>query len=348
MRPESRTPAHLAAVLLVLMGLPLVVNAADRDGVKLGLLSASAPSDQVRRFIEESPAANFASMPGYRKDSEDKIREACGSSVDATVESFGATLYSLIAKPAIDFLSASISRRLEREGKKYSGGYSASVSGPPYGNLNPDLTFQWSCLRFTRVANGKTTLDFVAQIRLVNSRDALQIRPLRLYYAGKSIEKAENNEVGLAASIKIDSVYMDGVVPKTVSVFEHTLFTSKRTIPYTNSRDLRRQLKTIAKRQGKTSLQVNSIKLFDYMGFVDQTTLVGWEKFTALPLPRWSIDLKKQPTSSGVVNMTVTVVEAGRKPDILEFANWYWSETKDTWSELLKDAAKKALNAEDS
>lgn len=340
-------PVWRTLVLLTIMSGPAFAADGQTESVSLSLLPVGSQLDAVQKFLSQNPPTFPGSSPGLEAAKEMEILDACAGADEAS-ESLSALFFSLIAGPAVDFITTSISRRLEREGEKYTGTFSSSFTVPMYRTLDPELALEWSCLRFTRVAKGKLAADFVAQLRLSPTRDAIQIRPLRLYYASKSIEKAENNEVGLAASIEVTSVYMDGIIPKQEQVFEHTMFLSKRTIPFTDQRNLRRQLRAIAGRKGLKDLSADSIKLFDYMGFSNGTDLIPWENSKALPLPRWSIDINKQPTTLGMVNITVTVAEAGHKSDILEFANWYWSETKDKWSKLLKDAAKKALDVEDS
>ena len=322
-------------------------NQHSAESVRLTVLRAGASIADAGLFLTNAPKGPPTGSSGPDEAREARIVKACSAS-DEAPEALGGIIFSLIAEPLIDFVSKSISRKLEREGERYTGGFSASVSVPLYRTVKPRLSLGWSCVRFTRVSQGRLAVDFVAQLRLVPNGDAMQIRPLRLYYADMSIEKAENNSVGLAGSIAMTAVYLVGPESKETQAFEHTVFTSKRTIPFVDERDLRRQLRDIAKRQGVDSVSSDSVLLFDYMGFTDGTQLVPWSNYPALPLPRWSTDKSKESVTAGMANITFSMAEAGAKRDILKFAEWYWSETKDKYSKLLKDAAKKALDVEDS
>ena len=84
-----------------------------------------------------------------------------------------------------------------------------------------------SCLRFTRFASadpqaGEVALDFVASLRLDAARDAIRLRPLRLYI-GKASARSANGRYAVAISLRADAVWRDEFIGHHSQVFEQTL-----------------------------------------------------------------------------------------------------------------------------
>ncbi|HXY96434.1 MAG TPA: hypothetical protein VEH00_05615 [Steroidobacteraceae bacterium] len=123
---------------------------------------------------------------------------------------------------------------VKEELQKYAQVSSASASGDYYrasdtpGPTAP-LASRISCLRFTRFGSSDSgaddvVLDYVASVRLDTTRDAIRLRPLRLYIS-HSGAKSTNGHYSVAISVKADSVWRDEFVGHQGQVFEQTLTT---------------------------------------------------------------------------------------------------------------------------
>ena len=335
-------------ILSVWPGEAVASNGA-KVSTRLMLLQANPAPEEVAQFFRDFDSAMQPAKPGFNKTREDAIRSECSTHPPTTeVFALAAILLSLFVEPAIDYLFASISKKLKKEGARYSTSYSAMTAAPFYQQGQPGKALAWSCFRFSRFENSSLALDLVGQFHMNQGKESMQIRPLRLYFAEKGVEKAENNEVGIAAEIEVTSVFLDGLVSKKQTAFTAKLFSSKRTIPFIKPDRQKGQLNKIRKNRNLLKNAPITISLFDYMGFGGGDIPLKWQKYPARPLPRWSIDSKNNASGTGTANITISIAEAGKKSDILEFATWYFDQTKDKWSKLLKDAAKKAIEPEDS
>jgi hypothetical protein len=119
---------------------------------------------------------------------------------------------------------------------KYSKVSEASASGDYYRAADPAspggaavLNSRISCLRFTRLSTAESgtdevALDFVASLRLDAPRDAIRLRPLRLY-VNQAAAKSADGHYSVAIAIRADAVWRDEIAGHSGQVFEQTVAT---------------------------------------------------------------------------------------------------------------------------
>ena len=123
---------------------------------------------------------------------------------------------------------------VQEELHKYAQVSAASASGDYYrasdapGSAAP-LTSRISCVRFIRFGASDSTadqvvLDFVASVRLDAPRDAIRLRPLRLFIS-QGGAKSTDGHYSVAIAIKADAVWRDEFAGHQGAVFEQTLAT---------------------------------------------------------------------------------------------------------------------------
>lgn len=84
-----------------------------------------------------------------------------------------------------------------------------------------------SCLRFTRFrspdpGDEEVALDFIASLRLDTPRDAIRLRPLRLFVS-QAAAKSATGRYAVAISLRVDAVWRDEFAGHRGQVFEETL-----------------------------------------------------------------------------------------------------------------------------
>jgi hypothetical protein len=139
---------------------------------------------------------------------------------------------------------------------------------PERRNLEP----AWRCFRFTRFVNrddDAPAFDFVGQLRLGDSGDYVQVRPLRLYVAA-------GTERNLAISLRLEAVWRQGNLGKLETVFEPVLL-AMRLKPQTEA--------------------------LHY--FLDKY----WEHYPILPVVPVSMDARGRVVQTAPATVTVTAVE---------------------------------------
>jgi len=118
---------------------------------------------------------------------------------------------------------------------KYSNVSEASASGDYYraddlgSGGTAVLNSRISCLRFTRLTAAESgadevALDFIASLRLDASRDAIRLRPLRLY-VNQAAAKSADGHYSLAIAVRADAVWRDQIAGHSGQVFEQTVAT---------------------------------------------------------------------------------------------------------------------------
>jgi len=113
---------------------------------------------------------------------------------------------------------------------KYSSVSSASASGDYYrggdSSKNAPLTNRISCLRFTRFVNAESgdevAVDFVAGVKLDTARDAIVLRPLRLY-ASQSGAKSSTGHYAVAVTVRANAVWRDEFAGHSGQLFEQNV-----------------------------------------------------------------------------------------------------------------------------
>ena len=123
---------------------------------------------------------------------------------------------------------------VKEELQKYAQVSSASASGDYYhssdatGSAAP-LASRISCVRFTRfmttdAGGDDVALDFVASVRLDTGRDAIRLRPLRLFISHAGA-KSTNGHYSVAIAIKADAVWREEFIGHQGQVFEQNIAT---------------------------------------------------------------------------------------------------------------------------
>jgi hypothetical protein len=123
---------------------------------------------------------------------------------------------------------------VQEELHKYAQVSAASTSGDYYRASDPaasaaPLASRISCVRFTRFGATDATadqvvLDFVASVRLDAPRDAIRLRPLRLFIS-QGGAKSTDGHYSVAIAIKANAVWRDEYAGHQGLVFEQTVAT---------------------------------------------------------------------------------------------------------------------------
>ncbi|HEV8018948.1 MAG TPA: hypothetical protein VGP32_10360 [Steroidobacteraceae bacterium] len=120
---------------------------------------------------------------------------------------------------------------VHEELQKYAAVSDATASGDYYRGGDPSpaapLNNRISCLRFTRFVGADAApegvaLDFVASVRLDAPRDAIRLRPLRLFIS-RGGAKSVNGHYSVAISVRADAVWRDELSGHHDQVFEETI-----------------------------------------------------------------------------------------------------------------------------
>ena len=289
------------------------------------LACATRVSDPVSRETEVSTALSFinesSSAEAILMDAEDypvdELKEAemaqhCG----VNIEDETAAVVSLFLGQIIDWLFDGLSESLEERLKEYVAAYSATSTVASYrSTTNGRPVSKWNCFRFTRGTTKSDgfpidiDLDVVGQFRVVPESDALQVKPLRVYF-DKPIAKGEEFSIG--ASLKASAVWADGNVGRSMKVFEQTLFAE-------DTSDVRNK------------------------AFVKYYDLADWSDIPRLPLIPWSTN-QESDVESGIATFEFTVAESGTPPQLLSRAAAYLKKHGDDLSSLVKDTVNAKLD----
>jgi hypothetical protein len=182
----------------------------------LTLIPNDNPTFAYRALSERVPAA----LSVWSTD-ETAVRDACdareprsnGKETPAAVLDPSANQY-VLWRPAL------ADAKVEEAMQSYARVTAQDARRPFYGdperrNLEP----AWPCFRFTRFVNrddDAPAFDFVGQLRLGDSGDYVQVRPLRLYVAPGA-------ERHLAIGLRLEAVWRQGNIGKLETVFEPVL-----------------------------------------------------------------------------------------------------------------------------
>ncbi len=222
---------------------------------------------------------------------------------------------SFFSGPAIDFALGEVERRFAEELKKYVAAYSASTNldfYAPAPQAAPELA--WTCFRVTRaIVSGSdrtVVMDLIGQLWLSPDKDALKIRPLRVYYAKA---KAKGDRVGISVSVNAQAIWRDHNVGKNEKIFEYTLLSEK--FDMTSSAD-------------------------DLIFYPTES----WHSRPFLPLIPWSTN-RDISLGGGHVMFTLTVAEIGAPPKILEAAADLFRAKKGELAKLMNNAANELLSS---
>lgn len=236
----------------------------------LTLIPVDNPAYAWRALTERSPAA----LQVWSAE-ESAVRETCGAREprDNGKESSSAVL-APAANASPQWLPAAGDSRLEAALQAHVRMHAQSARRPFYADPERRNTEPaWRCFRYARFAHrddAEPALDFIGELRLGDSGDYVQLRPLRLY-AG-----AESRTRGIAVGLQLEAVWRQGNVGSRGMVFEPVLLAAV--------------------------LQPDAE---DALYFQDRY----WEQHPILPLPPMSLDLRGRPTQTAPATVTVNLVE---------------------------------------
>jgi hypothetical protein len=250
-------------------------------------------------------------LSGLEPSKENQIRQQC-KGPEKEPERALVPLAFLIG-PAIDFVLERVDKALQSELQEYVAAYSGSVDEKFYKSTEANgLLTAWTCFRFSR-AVGPTeqetvVMDLIGQIMLTDEKDALKIRPLRLYFEQG---KAKGKQIGVTLSMKAESVWRQDNRGLSEKVFDYHFLSDK--VDITNGRPV--------------------VKYY-----LDSE----WESHPRLRLIPWSTN-QTGKMRGGDVTLTVTVAEVGAPPKLLEYAAKLFTKNKGDLAEMMKESATKLL-----
>jgi len=256
--------------------------------------------------------ARFApGLSGLEAGKEDQIRQQCNAPEKGP--ELALVPLTFLIGPAIDFVLDSIDKALEAELKEYIGAYSSSEDGKFYKSTKADgPVAAWTCFRFSRAVGPKdqekVVLDLIGQVAITTEKDALKVRPLRLYFAQA---KAKGDQIGVTISLKADSVWRQHNRGQSEKIFDYIFLTEK--VDISNGRP--------------------AVKYY-----IDRE----WDDHARLPLIPWSTN-QEGNMKGGDVTLTVTVAEVGTPPKLLEHAAKLFTKNKGDLAKLMKESVEKLL-----
>ena len=235
----------------------------------LTLIPTDNPTFAYRALAERIPTV----LAVWSAD-ETAVREACDAREpkDNGKDSQSAVLVTS-ANQYVRWGPALADEKVEEAMQTYARVTAQDSRRPFYGdperrNLEPT----WRCFRFTRFVNRDDetpAFDFVGQLRLGDSGDYVQVRPLRLYVAPGA-------ERDLAIGLRLEAVWRQGNLGKQETVFEPVL--------------LAMRLKA-------------DVEALHY--FLDKY----WEHYPILPVVPVSMDARGRLLQTAPATVTVTTVE---------------------------------------
>jgi len=234
-----------------------------------------------------------------------------------------AGLPALFLSTIAEYLVDALSDAAQKELAKYAAAYTAEADHVfyqhPSGNgFTPPLAIR--CLRFVRYDRKAKVvrLDEIVQLRIDPSGDALQVRPLRVYFGrGSFVNNEPGQKVSFSSSLEIEAVWYDGNIGRSKSLFTYQFLRPKEFVAPTDA---------------KTDS-------FHYFNIKDGVVAAEWPGAKRLPLPPMSVD-SSNTLSSPVVTYRVAGAEAGPVPAWLADVASFLKAKKDDLSKLLGDALK--------
>jgi hypothetical protein len=214
-------------LLAVALALPAVAHA-QREVVGF------APTSSVLLMIPGAQAAQLLGQnrpPGIdpASEQETELLRDCTHGEGQQVER---GLISGVASQAWHILLHPLAVSVHRDLMKYASVSDAKSTVDYYrggsgGSATTPLASRISCMRFTRFAisdsmTGDVALDFVASVRLDLTRDAILLRPLRLYI-NQAVARSADARYGVAIQILANAVWRDEYAGHESRVFDYTV-----------------------------------------------------------------------------------------------------------------------------
>lgn len=252
-------------------------------------------------------------LSGLDKTKEDEIRQQCKG--PEKVPEFAFIPLTFLIGPAIDFVLDYVDKTLEERLKDYIAAYSGSLDANFYQSAGPDgPSTAWTCFRFSRAikqgGKDKIVMDLLGQIVLTEEKDAIKVRPLRLYIVQA---KAKGDQIGISFSLKAEAVWRQFNRGVSEKIFEYKVLSEKADIS-----------------SGKPVV----------MYYMDS----DWDSHPRLPLIPWSTN-REGSLKGGNVTLTMTAAEVGMPPKLLEYATKLFTKNKGDLAQLMKDSAQKLYPA---
>lgn len=232
---RSRAAARSRPLLRLLPLLPLLPLAGSALADPTVLTYASAQTRLQLMAPEESvQALEQQRLPGLRDDDarELELRQYCSAGAaqrPTASKGFFEWLSSPVTRLAIAPLAAQVREELMRYSVVTSAGTTVDFyAGEPAGdNAHPVLQSRFRCLHFTRLSvdaagSARISLDFVGAIGLDSARDAIALRPLRLFIE-RAAARSATGRYGVAIALRADAVWRDEFVGHRQTIFEETL-----------------------------------------------------------------------------------------------------------------------------
>lgn len=222
---QLRWPQAVAAVALGLLA-AAPGSAADRSPVTL------APTRAALTLIRGAEAAQALAQhrpAGIDANSADEAQLLRECANDESQHPTRGLLWSVITqgwRVLLQPLAASVRDEL----LKYATVSDATASGPYYEggdtSSKAPLSSGLTCLRFTRLTGDgeDVALDFVVGVRLDSSRDAIRLRPLRLFIS-QSGAKSATGRYAVAIAVRASAVWRDEFAGHQGVIFEQPVAT---------------------------------------------------------------------------------------------------------------------------
>jgi hypothetical protein len=181
------------------------------------------PGEGAARALSDHP---LPSVDASSAQESELLRECANGESQRTERSFFLAIFTQTWQVLLHPLAVAVKDELA----KYASVSSASASGDYYrggdsSNRSP-LSNRISCLRFTRFVNAESgdevALDFVASIKLDKARDAIRLRPLRLYVS-QSGAKSSNGHYSVAVTVRASAVWRDEFAGHSGQLFEQNV-----------------------------------------------------------------------------------------------------------------------------
>lgn len=200
--------------------------AADRSPVTL------APTRAALTLIRGSEAAQAlaqhrpAGIDANGADEAQLLRECANDESQHPTRGFLWSVFTQGWRVLLQPLAASVRDEL----MKYATMSDATASGAYYeggdASSKAPLSSSVSCLRFTRLTGDgeDVALDFVVSVRLDTTRDAIRLRPLRLFIS-QSGAKSATGRYAVAIAVRATAVWRDEFAGHQDVIFEQPVLT---------------------------------------------------------------------------------------------------------------------------
>ena len=265
-------------------------------------------------FMQPMPALDIQALRNNEAFKKSNIEPK----IKALIPQAWIAISSLSANIIIEWIFDEIDKKLREHLKEYTAVYRAKVTPPNFYMQTGSPELLSNCFLFSRFpeekpeenTKEKPIVALIGQMRITENGDALQIRPLILYQSD-AMAKSDDESYGIAASIRMNAVWLQENRGMREETFNYTFLKEKITLSKSKS---------------------------DLKYFLDKK----WEDYPVLPLPPWSTNVGTS-SPAGNVEIVISLAESGKPNELLEFiAELFDSERKDL-AELLKNAAEAGL-----